>query len=258
MTHRESDNVISELELMAYVDGELLPEDAARVAAAVERNAELASMMDHYVESRRRLVGAYGDVLDEPVPDRLVETVRNRGSGNEKVVAIRKRRPAISMGWQALAAGVVLAVGVMIGRWQTSGDGTDDVFATGMIGLESTLATALETVPSQQLTTVSGQQIRVLQSFGTASGINCREYQAGNADRGVTGVACRVSDGWRIEVQVASDPPNAAAGFRPASGVDIAAIDEVLYRLGGLPRFDQQTESCMIDNAWRNSVCVVE
>lgn len=239
-------------ELMAYADGVLPAKDAERVAAAIEADPALQTELSAYVDSRAALAGAYDDVLNEPVPEHLEALVLGSASAdNVTKLPVRDTRNSWPL---ALAASAVFALGVALGTNLTPDD-RGSVFATGLVAGHHPLADALERTASGELATVDGGRFKVIQSFGTDGGGACREYQVGNSDRGATGVACRTTNGWQVEVQVASVAPDEPSSYRPASGVDIAAIDEVLYRLGALPGFDAATESCLIEAGWQTTQC---
>ncbi len=248
----EADNHTLRDELMAYADGVLPPEDAQRVAAAVEADPALQAELSAYVDSRAALTGAFDDVLEEPVPAHLEELVM--GSATPDNVARLPQRVARSPWPLALAASAVFALGVVLGT-ALAPDDSGSIFATGLVSGNHPLADALERTASGEVSAVGGGRFRVIQSFGTGDGTVCREYQVGDSDRGAAGVACRGTNGWRVEVQVASVAPGDPSSYRPASGVDIAAIDEVLYRLGALPGFDAPTESCLIESGWQTARC---
>ena len=62
--------------LMAFADGELDAAKRAEITAAMEKDAELARRIAHHRELRARVAGAFSPVLDQPVPDRLVNAAR--------------------------------------------------------------------------------------------------------------------------------------------------------------------------------------
>ena len=239
-------------ELMAYADGVLSADDAVRVAEAVEADPALQAELSAYVDSRAALAGAFDDILDEPVPAHLEALVMGSAPA-DNATAFPKRE--VRNPWPfALAASVVLALGVVLGIGLTTND-RDSVFATGLVASNHSLGRALETTASGELITVGDGSFRAIHSFATGDGSLCREYQVGDTDRGATGVACRTAEGWQVEVQVASVASDQPSVYRPASGIDTAAIDEVLYRLGALPGFDRATEFCLIEAGWQAGRC---
>lgn len=86
---------ITESELQAYVDGELAPEDAARVEAACAADPDLAARLALAQRLRERVRDAFDGVIDEPVPDRLAALLRNaageRASAPDGVVPFARR-----------------------------------------------------------------------------------------------------------------------------------------------------------------------
>ncbi|REF02764.1 anti-sigma factor family protein [Cupriavidus plantarum] len=66
-----ADAAIGELELHAYVDGELPGERRAAVERALEADPALVARVDDYLSQKRLLHARYDAVLDEAVPRRL-------------------------------------------------------------------------------------------------------------------------------------------------------------------------------------------
>lgn len=64
-------STIGEHELQAYVDGELAPDDLARVDAAIAADPVLAAQVERERRLRVQLRAAFDPVLDEPVPARF-------------------------------------------------------------------------------------------------------------------------------------------------------------------------------------------
>ena len=104
-------------ELHAYLDGELSPEDAARVEAAAESDAALAAELAALRDVDRALDGLPG--LDAPADftDRVVRAVKRRRRG----LLLRIALPA------AAAAALVLAV-ILPGK--DIGNGDNAIFTT--------------------------------------------------------------------------------------------------------------------------------
>jgi anti-sigma factor RsiW len=105
--------------LMAWCDGELDAQAAARVAARVGREPQLAARARAFRRSAELARGALAPVLAEPVPQRLLDAARGRAKSAE-IVAFRPRAPRKTLGW-ALAASVAIAAvlgagGVFTGR----------------------------------------------------------------------------------------------------------------------------------------------
>ena len=256
--------------LMAYADGELDTPTMVALAVLLGDHPDLQAEVDAYIDSRSVLNDALGDIADEPVPDRLRDLVLDGVAERpENVVPLSSRTPARKpapslSGWaQALAACFAIAGGIGIGV-TLAGSGTPapggqapSIILAGPVAPGSPLAKALETAPSATVITLAGGAVKPVQSFRTADGSLCREYEAGDGTTGVTGVACRSESGWRVEALVANF---AAAdlgdtGYRPASGLDTFALEGVLTDLGALPGLDASEESCLIAAGWRGEDC---
>ena len=95
---------ISDADVHAFVDGQLAPDRAERVAAAIASNPELAARVADMRQRNVLLREALDPVLSEPIPARLLEAAD---------VPIRKASASRWLGTAfALAATLVLGVGV--------------------------------------------------------------------------------------------------------------------------------------------------
>lgn len=97
-----ADAAIGELELHAYVDGELSAERRAAVERALESDPVLVARVDDYLAQKRLLHARYDAVLDEAVPRRLWPAANAR------------RRSWMTVAF-AMAAMLALGVGIGIG-----------------------------------------------------------------------------------------------------------------------------------------------
>jgi len=61
--------------IMAYVDGELSPEESAEVKSAIHSSGSATAQMEKFRKSRDLLIREYGSIKNEPVPDHLINTV---------------------------------------------------------------------------------------------------------------------------------------------------------------------------------------
>ncbi len=113
--------------LVAWCDGELDGASSARVAAAVAKNPKLAARAAAFRRTGELARGAYAGVLIEPVPDRLIATVR-QGAESAKVIAFPPRNESGArvsrgaLGWAVAASILVIAMlgagGLVTGRIQ--------------------------------------------------------------------------------------------------------------------------------------------
>lgn len=259
----------SEEILMAYADGELPAAQAQAIADAARSDAQLARRIERYAATRRVLAGAFAGKLEEPVPQRLLQTVLGdqrspaavprptqwgegrasggvRGAGAEgappvlqeaspKVVLLRRRAPTFWTSWQplALAASVLLVVGLLSSRL--------------LMQAPDLLSVALETQASGVPQQTADGEIVALSTLRTADGDFCREYERSRGGQSTRGLACRGDSGDWAERAVASAPAiSSGSGYQTASGdaSDAAAALKA-------QRLTAEEEKKLIQKHWR-------
>lgn len=238
--------------LMAYVDGELDEKARVEVEAAMLANPDIAARVARHQALRKRVHLAFERVVDEPVPDRLVATVRTTAR-HSNVIPLRRKQsrrwswPEWTSMAASLGAGAVLTL--LFLRYSdvepiTSRDG--QLLASG--ALAQALSTQLASTPSAPGKARATVQIGV--SFRDKSGDYCRTFALGDASA-IAGLACRNGDGWQLDVLArAQDSADAAAQYRPAaSSMPKAVLQSVEDRIAGEP-LDAQAEAAAKDNGW--------
>ena len=71
-------NTITEAELHAFVDGQLTPERHGEIEAALAQRPEEALRVQAYRDQKRALRALFDPVLDEPLPQRVLDAARPR------------------------------------------------------------------------------------------------------------------------------------------------------------------------------------
>ena len=71
---------ITEMEIMRYADGVLAPERRPIVRAALAKYPELMQLLESFLFTRGPLVDAYDEVLDAPIPARILNLLQPRPS----------------------------------------------------------------------------------------------------------------------------------------------------------------------------------
>ena len=240
---------IQEETLLAYVDGELPPEQAAEVAAALERDPAAAALAQQFREASRLLAAAYDQPMREPVPQRLIEAVQgSRPAGDATVLPWaprRQRTPTARRFALPLAASVALAVGLaggfgLSGFWPPGTGPAPTITAAGLTTtapFQQALETAASGVPvTWESADGAVAEVMPLLTFHEGDhgggdgregdGRYCREYQTTVASAAATeaafGIACREDGGaWRSRLVVAGpavDPGTPDSAFVPATG----------------------------------------
>ena len=252
----------SDEELMAFADGQLVGERAARLAEAVAADAGLRARVDALSAQRRRVAAAFADVLDEPVPDRLsallappavidLAAERRRRAAPPPASAPASRPGAGWLQWGGMAASLVL--GVVLG-WQLGprGAGGDALLseAGGQIVAGARLARLLDSQAGGEAgRDPSAGGLSVPLSFVDREGRYCRAF---SGDR-VAGLACRDAAHWSVQTTVAAAGGSADAGgaMRPAAtALPPALLDAIDARIAGTALSADQ-EKAARDRGWR-------
>jgi hypothetical protein len=261
------------LAVMAYVDGELPPHDAAAFDARLAREPALAGAVARERALRASLQSAYAPVLDEPVPAGLLDLLAMPAGTAEPAAAAandplpagandahRARLPHASRWrwptWGAMAASLLL--GVLFGtRLVTphapglSGDTVAlNVRSDGAITAQGALRTALEQRVAGTVLDPNSP-IAVGLTFRNRQRDYCRTFTLDNAS---SGIACKQSDGWVVadlerEAGAASAP--AAGGYRTAASPYSPRLLQAVDAMRDGDTLDARAEGAARDKGWR-------
>jgi hypothetical protein len=223
---------ISEEILMAYADGELDAATRASVEAAMQEDPEIRKRVARHRALREAMRGAFSAVLDEPVPDRLIQAARGQSAAPKSAVvdmsvareARAQKNPTAPRRWQPAAAAASLLLGLGLGflAWHGSGDALIQPGAGGGFVAGAALAEALS---SQLSDDRSADRVALTGlSFRDKSGDYCRTFSLPGSDPSL-GLACREGADWRIKALTQSPHAVANSGnFRTAGSEDSPAI----------------------------------
>ena len=257
---------ISTATLMAYADGTLAPEEAVHVEQAMAASAELREEVNDYRLSRRALEQALVPLDQMPAPPSLVDLILTHKGAPEpatpSVINLADHRKARPVWIDALAAGVLLSVGLGVGGMISGAGRTPaSVFAmadNGALAPGSILATTLESGSSSVTRVRDAVQVRPVQTF-MAGDTPCREFEVLAGSAGSVGIACRRQDGWRVETLTAANVASEPAGFRLASGPQDALLEAALAGLNASSGLDAEAERCLITAGWSDrSSCLAQ
>ena len=246
--------------LVAYVDGELAPERAAEVAAALADDADARQTVEVFRQSAEAAKNAYDAVASQPVPDRLLKAIGAPVTTDDAVVDLAsRRRPA--RGWRAalpLAASIALIVGLGAGYLLAR------LAETPAGGFEMALNDILESHASgapvawRDPTGDDAGDITAVATFKGKSGLFCREFERSRptaaGDNLAFGVACRATDGrWHVEALIAAQVQTPPGGdtYVPAAGPDNEPIDDLIDGLMAGGPLTPEEEKALIGNGWR-------
>ncbi|MCF7992367.1 MAG: hypothetical protein K9M02_18150 [Thiohalocapsa sp.] len=241
--------------LMAYVDGELDAEQTASIEARLATDAHARETVEQLRSTNAWLSQGLDQILEEPVPQRLLDTVQG-GAPDARVVPLRPRktvvrpRTRIGLGWAA-AAGIVLAIGAVSTislLMPTAPPGSAIVD-------NAVLQEALETLPSGSLLIAGKDDASVmpLATYRLDDSRLCREFEVRRGTAVELGLACRDEDGrWAPDTLVEQEVAAAEADterFVPAGG-DEDPISTALDRMGAGAALVPAEERTLIDAGW--------
>ena len=235
--------MVSDERFFAWLDGELDGAEAARVAAAVEADPELAAKAKRHRALQSRLTQAFGSVADADVPERLSAAARPVEAEVVDLAAARNARGnrwriALPQ-WAAMAA--TLAVGIFVGTMVPGRSDSPVAVQEGRIYAAAALDRALDT----QLASAPAGAVRIGVTFRDRSGAICRTF----TEAAASGLACRNDDRWRLRGLFAA-PEGQAAAYRMAGGMDPGLAALVDATMAAEP-LDAAAEKAAKDRGWR-------
>ncbi|MDX3924407.1 MAG: hypothetical protein QHC90_01195 [Shinella sp.] len=226
--------------LMAFVDGELDEASAAAVSSAAAGDPELSRRIDSFKVSRRLAREAFGDLLSEPPPDRLINAIMAADVPAGNVVPLKRHPRFASRALLPLAASLLLAVGFGGGFWFAD---RTDASGGGLISSAGEIASLLADRPSGSATTVSldGRDANfiALGSYRVTGGI-CRMFRVEYPQDAVRGLACDRGAGFSVDVAVSEG--SGTTGFTPASDLAASTVDAYLDTLEAEGPLDKEEE----------------
>lgn len=235
--------MVSDERFFAWLDGELSPEETARVEAEVAADPELKRLADQHRAMHSRLKGAFESVAEAPVPERLLAAVRKPAAEVIDFGSARQARQPRHWGslpqWVAMAA--TLAVGIFVGSAIPQGGSAPVEVHGSRIYAAATLDQALD----MQLASAPAGAVRIGLTFRDESGAVCRTFTQPSA----SGLACRDGDHWQLRGLFAA-PEGQGGQFRMAAGMDANLAGLVDSTMSGEP-FDAAQEKAAKDKGWR-------
>ena len=216
-----------EEEFFAWLDGELDGTAAAAVEARVAADPALAKRARAHRALGAGLRGAFDPVMTATAPGHFGAAPIDLGAARER---LRQRRPNGLPQWAAIAATLVLGIGL-----GTTIGGRGSNAPTAIEGGRLVAAAELRQALDRQLASTDqrGAATRIGLTFRNHDGALCRSFDG----RDGAGLACRSGDKWRIEALFG--PSIGGGEYRAASGAD--------PRLGDL--IDQVVEGEPLDAA---------
>ena len=238
--------------LMAYVDGELDAEQRAMVDELIKRDPEARAMVEQFRHSADLLQENYREILDLPVPQRLIDTLqKDKSEANvREFPRLESKKTQFSWPSLALAASVILCLGIWAGSLLFSGPGSNPLPLSYAL-VQKTLETQSSGVSR---TSDNGlQTVTPIMTFYAAGDRVCREFERSHNDQKSAGVACRDSSGqWQVLAEI-DQTLLAAEGvddYRPATG-DSDPLGKLLSSLGAGKGLSTAEEQSLKAQGWQ-------
>lgn len=231
-----------ETELLSrHIDGDLSPSEHSEVQALLAASEEARTRLARMRQTDHTLRKAFAASLDEDVPKRLLQTL-----GSEPSNVARKPRRAANQAIFALAASLVLAVGVSLIQLFPAPE-TLDPSDEGLLQNALSRAASHERLPSPDGTA----SVQLTATYLTGTGQTCREFELQRNDGLLVGLACLQPEaGWHIEGMIhTSHRPQDDAGYQPASGQGDPVV-EALDRLEAGSPLGLEAEAQLRANGW--------
>ena len=246
--------------LMAFADGELPEAEAAQVRAALAADPMLAKRVERFRNVRRALRATYDSVAQEPIPERLRALLGDMAAQEPAAPAApaitsapvvdlaaalaQRRAPAQRFTppvWAALAASVL--VGLFAGRLLTPAPQSLLAAENGQLRAGAALTRVLDT----RLGGDADTDLHVGLSFRAQDGRYCRTFDRIEANKAVSGLACREPEAW--VVRIATTEPVLSSTYRQAGSAAPAVMEMVDSTIDGDPLTPAQ-ERAARDHSW--------
>ncbi|MBV9841493.1 MAG: hypothetical protein JOY99_08195 [Sphingomonadaceae bacterium] len=229
---------MDEQRIIAWLDGELDPIEAEEVARAVAADPALQARAEAHRRLKARLAAAFGPTARQPVtvmPRPEAEVISLAVARQAR--AAKARRAQAGRRWALPgAAAASLVVGLFGGTQLAQVAGIED--RRDALALAAPIAHALDVQLASE-----ARPVRVALSFRDHDGEVCRSF----AGRALSGVACRVPDGWQLRYAA---PAAAQAGDYRQAGSDPATAQVIQAMIAGAP-FDATQEQAARGTGWK-------
>lgn len=236
--------MVTDEKFFAWLDGELDDSDSATVEAEVAADPMLARRAEEHRALQQRLAGAFGSLIDAPIPERIAKAAVSRDVQVIDFGAARRtgarRRPWLPLPqWAAIAA--TLIVGLVAGTMIPTGGNAPIEVRDGRMYAAASLDRALDA----QLASAPTGDVRVGLTFRDRTGAICRSFTA----EASSGLACRQDGGWQMRGLFVA-PEGQGGDYRMAAGMDPNLAALIDSSIAGEP-LDAAQEKAARQRGWR-------
>lgn len=236
--------------LMAYADDEVDADLRRQIEAAMALDPSIAERIAKHRGLRVDLGAAFNGVLDEPIPDRLLDAADSSPATVTNLNAARaaKQRAAHPrrwswVEWTSIAASLV--IGILAGRTALQ-PAHSDLFATNADGIvaRGELSAALT---DQVGDADKDAEVRIGLTFRATSGEYCRTFATASA----AGFACREPNEWKVRA-MSEGTANPKGGEYRMAGTEMppAILAAVEQNMAG-EALDREQEQAARARDWK-------
>jgi hypothetical protein len=243
--------------LMAYVDGEVDARLRAEIDTAIANDPALARRVEHQRALRAKVTGAFANVLDQPLPDRLMRAARGAAAaesstnrGNVLQFPARPSRPPAApwraREWAAMAASLLLGAFI---SWKVivPEEGGPIMAGRDSLVAHGALARALDAqLASEQQ---GDEAVLIGLTFRAKDGNYCRSFEL-HATR-TAGLACHDGAEWKVTT---TDATASTSGQMQQAGSPLspAILRAIEARVEGTA-LDAEAERSAQEAGWKDS-----
>lgn len=242
-------SAMDKTKLVAFVEGELSPDEAEEVVAHLASHPEDRAYVETLLSSNALLQQAFVN----PPEDGL-----SNASGDKTATRRASPKPSSSKRfWPFALGGFAVVIALAEFGFLLPGQTVAPVpagLALGPVPATDPVVTVLETRATgaeQQLD--AGRAAKVLATFRVPDGRYCREVQLidAKAARIDLGLACRLPTGWRVDAMFAQVIAGGqAADYLPADHDAMTALKRYVLRTGAPEPLDATAEAEAMGRGW--------
>jgi hypothetical protein len=224
--------------LLAFVEGELSPEEARKVATEVANDPSLMAHVENHRALKVRLQEAALAPEGMAPPQAAEPMMLTEPAAGMPRADFVPRQAASFVPAGAMGVGIVL--GALL--WSSLAPSADIRTEGGTVIAGGTLSRALSMVIAKDRNGNAFAPVAIGESFFSSDGLFCRNFMTGQPQRGgLAGIACQEDGAWAIRVLARAEaPPSAASGKEPPPPEAVREMLRVLMVGGPLDADGEQ------------------
>lgn len=254
MTEEEKMKRLDPVILNAFADGELEPEEAARVVMHLADCPADQAVVDAIMVMNATLACACKGPLHQPVPPAIRAAIFGPPTTVSPARPARLRR--LLAGWRVMAGAGALAAALAVAAAILLPPADGPMLPLGPLEPRSPMSEALDELASGQTRLVErNTELGILASFAVQGGY-CREFSLRHDTRpDLVALACNDAGGWHVAALQAAPPPSSTpasppSGYAPAGGDDDNPIGAYLDARGAGLAMAPEEEAEVLRAGW--------